>query len=96
MLLNAKTKRLSRLLYSHGHDKPRRIPKTSYDDTKSLLEDCGDLSGKTLIQLTTASAPETREMETWTIQNGGSYLDGAIMGFPSDEGWNAPNLLVQL
>ncbi len=66
----------------------------NYDDTKSLLEDCGDLSGKTLVQLTTASAPETREMEAWTIQNGGSYLDGAIMGFPSDVGTEACVLLV--
>ena len=41
----------------------------NYDDTKSLLEDCGDLSGKTLVQLTTASVPETREMEAWTIQD---------------------------
>jgi 3-hydroxyisobutyrate dehydrogenase-like beta-hydroxyacid dehydrogenase len=66
----------------------------NYDDTRSLLEDCGDLSGKTLIQLTTASAPETREMEAWAIQNGALYLDGAIMGFPSDVGTEACFLLV--
>jgi 3-hydroxyisobutyrate dehydrogenase-like beta-hydroxyacid dehydrogenase len=66
----------------------------NYDDTKSLLEDCGDLSGKTLIQLTTACAPETREMEAWTIQNGGSYLDGAIIAFPREVGTEGCGLLV--
>jgi 3-hydroxyisobutyrate dehydrogenase-like beta-hydroxyacid dehydrogenase len=66
----------------------------NYDDTKSLLEDCGDLSGKTLVQLTTACAAETREMEAWTIQNGGSYLDGAITGYPGDVGTEACGLLV--
>jgi 3-hydroxyisobutyrate dehydrogenase-like beta-hydroxyacid dehydrogenase len=52
------------------------------------------LSGKTLIQLTTASAPETREMEAWAIQNGALYLDGAIMAYPSDVGTEACFLLV--
>jgi 3-hydroxyisobutyrate dehydrogenase-like beta-hydroxyacid dehydrogenase len=66
----------------------------NYDDTKLLLEDCGDLTGKTLMQLTTASAPETREMETWAIQNGALYLDGAIMGFPSEVGTETGFLLV--
>ena len=66
----------------------------NYDDTKSLLEDCGDLSGKTLIQLTTATAPETRDMEAWAIQNGALYLDGAIMAYPSDVGTEACYLLV--
>jgi 3-hydroxyisobutyrate dehydrogenase-like beta-hydroxyacid dehydrogenase len=66
----------------------------NYDDTKLLLEDCGDLTGKTLMQLTTASGPETREMETWAIQNGALYLDGAIMGFPSEVGTETGFLLV--
>jgi 3-hydroxyisobutyrate dehydrogenase-like beta-hydroxyacid dehydrogenase len=66
----------------------------NYDDTKLLLEDCGDLTGKTLMQLTTASAPETREMEAWAIQNGALYLDGAIMGFPSEVGTETGFLLV--
>jgi 3-hydroxyisobutyrate dehydrogenase-like beta-hydroxyacid dehydrogenase len=66
----------------------------NYADPRSLLEDCGDLSGKTLIQLTTASAPETREMEAWAIQNGALYLDGAIMAYPSEVGTEACFLLV--
>ena len=66
----------------------------NYDDAQSLLQGCGDLSGKTLVQLTTASAPETREMETWTIQKGGLYLDGAILGYPSEVGTEECGLLV--
>jgi 3-hydroxyisobutyrate dehydrogenase-like beta-hydroxyacid dehydrogenase len=67
---------------------------SNYDDTRSLLEDCGDLSGKTLIQLSSAWTPEAREMEAWTIKNGGSYLDGTIMAFPSAVGTKACMLLV--
>ena len=66
----------------------------NYDDTKLLLGDCGDLSGKTLVQLSSACAPETRELEAWTIQNGGSYLDGSIMEFPSAVGTDACQILV--
>ena len=59
---------------------------SNYDDTTLLFEDCGDLSDKTLIQLTTASASEAKAMEAWVIQKGGSYLDGEILANPSGIG----------
>jgi 3-hydroxyisobutyrate dehydrogenase-like beta-hydroxyacid dehydrogenase len=66
----------------------------NYDDVKSVLEDCGDLAGKTLVNLTTAVAPETRSMETWAIQKGALYLDGAILAFPREVGMEECCLLV--
>ena len=59
---------------------------SNYDDTTLLLEGCGDLSSKTIIQLTTASASEAKAMEAWAIQKGGLYLDGEILVGPSDIG----------
>ena len=59
---------------------------SNYENTKLLLEDCGDLSDKTLIQLTTASASEAKVMEAWAIQKGGLYLDGEILLGPIDIG----------
>jgi 3-hydroxyisobutyrate dehydrogenase-like beta-hydroxyacid dehydrogenase len=59
---------------------------SNYEDTQLLLEGCGDLSGKTFIQLTTASASESKAMEAWATQKGGLYLDGEILVGPSDIG----------
>jgi 3-hydroxyisobutyrate dehydrogenase-like beta-hydroxyacid dehydrogenase len=63
-------------------------------DTKLLLEGCGDLSDKTFIQLTTASASEAEVMEAWAIQKGGLYLDGEILVGPSYIGTKEAMLVV--
>jgi 3-hydroxyisobutyrate dehydrogenase-like beta-hydroxyacid dehydrogenase len=67
---------------------------SNYEDTKLLLEGCGDLSGKTLIQLTTASASEAKVMEAWAIQKGGLYLDGEILDGPAAIGTQEAMLVV--
>jgi 3-hydroxyisobutyrate dehydrogenase-like beta-hydroxyacid dehydrogenase len=54
----------------------------TYEDSLSVLNQCPDLSGKTLVQLTTASADNARDMQNWVQQKGGLYLDGAIISFP--------------
>jgi len=38
------------------------------------------LAGKTIVQLTTGTPQEARQMESWAIQNQTHYLDGAIAG----------------
>ncbi len=58
----------------------------TYEDSLAVLNQCTDLSGKTLIQLTTASADDARDMQNWVQQKGGLYLDGAILAFPSGVG----------
>jgi 3-hydroxyisobutyrate dehydrogenase-like beta-hydroxyacid dehydrogenase len=67
---------------------------SNYEDTNLLLEGCADLSDKTLIQLTTASASEAKVMEAWAIQKGGLYLDGEILLGPSDIGTKEAMLVV--
>ncbi len=58
----------------------------TYDNTYELLADCGDLSGKTLLQLTSASPAEARDMAEWAAERGATYLDGFIGAFPQGIG----------
>jgi 3-hydroxyisobutyrate dehydrogenase-like beta-hydroxyacid dehydrogenase len=44
------------------------------------------LRGKALVQLTTGTPRQAREMESWATQRGISYLDGAIISYPSGIG----------
>ena len=67
---------------------------SNYEDTTLLLEGCGDLSNKTIVQLTTATASEAKAMEAWAIQKGGLYLDGEILVGPSDIGTKEAMLVV--
>lgn len=62
---------------------------TNYDSTKQLLRHPqieSAFRGKILIQLTTGTPDEAREMESWTQRHAIEYLDGAILGNPSDIG----------
>jgi 3-hydroxyisobutyrate dehydrogenase-like beta-hydroxyacid dehydrogenase len=67
---------------------------SNYEDTKLLLEGCGNLSDKTFIQLTTASVSEAKVMEAWAIRKGGLYLDGEILDGPSYIGTKKAMLVV--
>jgi 3-hydroxyisobutyrate dehydrogenase-like beta-hydroxyacid dehydrogenase len=40
------------------------------------------LRGKVLVQLSTVTAEESRDMGRWAEQNGIAYLDGSILGYP--------------
>jgi len=54
---------------------------TNYNSTTQLLRQSeieSALRGKILIQLTTGTPDEAREMESWARQCGISYLDGAM------------------
>jgi 3-hydroxyisobutyrate dehydrogenase-like beta-hydroxyacid dehydrogenase len=42
----------------------------------------GDLSGRTVINLTTTTPNESRELAEWAAERGITYLDGAIMAVP--------------
>jgi 3-hydroxyisobutyrate dehydrogenase-like beta-hydroxyacid dehydrogenase len=62
---------------------------SNYDATKQLLrypEIESALRGKTVVQLTTGTPDEAREMELWAGPLGIEYLDGAIIGYPTDIG----------
>ena len=44
------------------------------------------LGGKVLVQLSSGTPDEAREMESWARAHGMDYLDGAIMNYPADIG----------
>jgi len=44
------------------------------------------LRGKVLVQLTSGTPDEARDMESWARTPGIEYLDGAIMNYPADIG----------
>ncbi len=47
-------------------------------------EAAGALGGKTLVQLSTVTAEESRDMGRWAADHGIAYLDGSIFGYPQD------------
>jgi hypothetical protein len=62
---------------------------SNYDSTRQLLrhpEIESGLRGKVLVQLTTRTPDDAREMESWAQPHGIEYLDGAILGNPIDIG----------
>src|SRR5215467_15180011 len=59
---------------------------SDYGTTQQLLQGpdvASALAGKTLVQLTSGTPQEARQMESWARQHQISYLDGAIMSYPS-------------
>lgn len=61
----------------------------NYAITKQLISQpdvIRNLSGRTLIQLSTGTPKEAREAEAWFKEQGATYIDGAIMEYPSGIG----------
>jgi 3-hydroxyisobutyrate dehydrogenase-like beta-hydroxyacid dehydrogenase len=62
---------------------------SDYSTTQQLLQDPGvasALAGKILVQLSSGTPQEARHMESWAKRHEISYLDGAIMSYPSGIG----------
>jgi 3-hydroxyisobutyrate dehydrogenase-like beta-hydroxyacid dehydrogenase len=58
---------------------------SDYNSTRQLLRQPGiesDLRGKIIVQLSSGTPKEAREMDSWADRCGISYLDGAILGSP--------------
>ena len=66
----------------------------NYDDCFAVLDDCPSLAGKTVIQLTTASAGQAAQMKEWVEKKGARYLDGAIIAYPSGIGTQGSMLIM--
>lgn len=67
---------------------------STYQDCYEVLEECVDLTGKTIIQLTTASVDQAQEMASWAKDRKADYLDGAIIAYPSGVGSAASMLIM--
>jgi 3-hydroxyisobutyrate dehydrogenase-like beta-hydroxyacid dehydrogenase len=60
---------------------------TDYDAVRDLLGADGvELSGRTVINLTSGDSAQARETARWAEQRGARYLDGAIMAVPPSIG----------
>jgi 3-hydroxyisobutyrate dehydrogenase-like beta-hydroxyacid dehydrogenase len=58
-----------------------------YDVVREILEPASaELSGKVLVNLTSGSSEEGRQMVAWAAERGAKYLDGAIMMTPPSIG----------
>jgi len=67
-----------------------------YKATKLLLDDPDIvplLAGRTILQMSTGTPAEAREAEAWVNEQGGHYLDCAIMVYPPSVGKPAGQLL---
>ncbi len=61
----------------------------NYGATRRLIEDAGliePLAGRTLVQLSTGTPAEARDLSNWLTPHGASVLDGAIMPYPDGIG----------
>jgi 3-hydroxyisobutyrate dehydrogenase-like beta-hydroxyacid dehydrogenase len=65
----------------------------NYRQTLELL-DRVDLSGRTLVQLSTGSPNDARSGEAWARERGADYLDGAILATPRQIGTRESVILV--
>ena len=59
---------------------------STYSTTKDALSVVTDWTGKTLANIGTSTPTEATEMDSWTTERGGRYLDGAILCFPQQIG----------
>ena len=60
-----------------------------YESTKQLVRQPAiesALRGKVLVQLSSGTPDDAREMESWARSRGIDYLDGAILNYPADIG----------
>ena len=63
------------------------ISVSTYTDATAFLnapEVLEAARGKTLVQLSSGSAPDARAGEAWAQGHGIEYLDGCVLGYPSD------------
>ncbi|MFI0374262.1 NAD(P)-dependent oxidoreductase [Actinomadura sp. 1N219] len=60
---------------------------SDYQAVRELLDPVGDvLDGRVLVNLTSGTSAQAREVGEWAAQRGLSYLDGAIMAVPAGIG----------
>lgn len=59
-----------------------------YAVTRALLQSCDPaaLRGRTVVQLSTGTPAEARELATWMRERDVAYLDGALLSYPSEIG----------
>ena len=70
---------------------------SNYNMTANLLgmdDVVENLNGCSVVQLSSGTPREAAESETWFFDRGASYLDGAILGGPSEIGMDSAQILI--
>jgi len=78
-----------RLLEAVGNAEIVIVNVNNYQSTNQLVRQPAiesALRGKVLVQLSSGTPDEAREMESWARARGIDYLDGAIVNYPADIG----------
>ncbi len=73
------------------------ISVSNYEMTSQLfgMDDVvGQLAGRSVVQLSSSAPKDTVDSEKWFVDKGASYLDGAILGAPSDIGNDNGQILI--
>lgn len=68
-----------------------------YDATRKILQEnttAATLKNRVLVQLSTGTPKEARDLETWVQQQGGICLNGDILAWPSQIGNESTTILV--
>ena len=66
---------------------------STYDDVREILDPVADaLAGRVVVNLTSGTSTQAREMADWAARAGIGYLDGAIMSIP--QGIGAPDAVL--
>ncbi|MBC7276789.1 NAD(P)-binding domain-containing protein [Nocardioides sp.] len=66
------------------------LKRSSVEETLGPV--AGELRGRTLVNVTTTTPNESRELAAWAAEHGIDYLDGAIMAVPSMIGSRAAQI----
>ncbi|MGN6723002.1 MAG: NAD(P)-dependent oxidoreductase [Marmoricola sp.] len=56
--------------------------------------DTGDLSGRTVLNVTSGTPDEARDLGEWAVSQGLKYLDGVILAYPEQIGTETARILV--
>ncbi|MEE8288825.1 MAG: NAD(P)-binding domain-containing protein [Nitrosomonadaceae bacterium] len=73
------------------------ISVSNYEMTFQLFgtdETVGYLDGRSVVQLSSGTPGEAADSETWFIDKGAAYLDGAILGGPAGIGKDTAQILI--
>ncbi len=64
-----------------------------YEQVEAILDAAGDLTGRTIVNLTWGTAQDARAMRERVEARSATYLDGSILGYPQDMGTERSTIL---
>jgi 3-hydroxyisobutyrate dehydrogenase-like beta-hydroxyacid dehydrogenase len=67
---------------------------SNYDDSREILDSAGDaLRDRVIVQLSTGTGTEAKELAAWLSERGAQLLAGVIMAYPSEIGTDGASII---